>query len=119
MRDPLHSGVHGGGRGAPAEGLRRDRYAACEAAGPLGSLRNLCQYGPAGFFQPAGPSRSARTRSHASTDTAMTCCCGAAAGSAIRAHISAIRASNVQILTGQPITDGIGRARRERPASEV
>jgi hypothetical protein len=26
---------------------------------------------------------------------------------------------NVQILTGQPITDGIGRARRERPASEV
>jgi hypothetical protein len=26
---------------------------------------------------------------------------------------------NVQILTGQPITDGIGRASRERPASEV
>jgi hypothetical protein len=49
----------------------------------------------------------------------MTCCCGAAAaGSAIRAHQCDPRV-NVQILTGRPITDGIGRASRERPASEV
>jgi hypothetical protein len=121
LRDPLHRGVYGGGRGAPTEGLRRDRYAACEAAGPLGSLRNLRQYGAAGFFQPASGCVQVR-------QDALTCQHRHRHDRLLwgrrrrqchpRAHQCDPRV-NVQILTGQPITDGIGRASRERPASEV
>jgi hypothetical protein len=77
------------------------------------------QYGPAGFFQP-GPvqvRQDALTCQHQHRhdllpwDRRRRQCHP-------RAHQCDPRV-NVQILTGQPITDGIGRASRERPASEV
>ena len=89
------------------------------ACGTSASTARLCS-----SSQPAGrPSRAASTRSHASTDTAMTCWVVAAAtGSAVRAHNSAIRASTCRSSRSSPaspITDGTRPASAGRPASEV
>jgi PAS domain S-box-containing protein len=66
------------------------------------------------------PSSSARTRSQASTETAITRCRQAAAtGSAVVADRNAIRASMCRSSPVSPITEGIRSASRWRPASEV
>ena len=68
----------------------------------------------------ARPSRSARTRSQVSTETAMTRCRSAATtGSAVVADRNAIRTSMCRSSPVSPITDGIRSVSRCRPASEV
>ncbi len=122
LRDSLRRGVDGEGRGALAEGLGGDRqilvkpWAQCAACGTCASASRL----GSGSQLAGRPSRPASTRSHTSTDTAITCCrLAATTGSAIRAQTSAIRASMCRSPPVSPITDGISPASRPRAASEV
>ena len=93
-----------------------NRSAHRAASGTSASARALASSsGAAGRW-----SSSASTRSAASTATAMTRCRSAdTIGSAVVAQRNAIRASRWASSPVIPITDGISRASRCRPASEV